>query len=429
MTLRSDSTERQTRVTANHGSRLTKHSLPDRPPVLLRRQRLLDFLHQNINRKLVLVAAAAGYGKTSLVVDFARDTDFPVAWCALDETDRDLTVLAADLVAAMRGPFPNFGEALQALLGESGRPAHVEQLASAFARGIESSIDGYFVLCLDDYHVVEDVESVGRFFTKLLEVLPEQAHLLIASRTIPPFPIAPLAARQEIAGLSEEQLRFTPAEVQALLRLRNDVAVPDSEAEQLTADAEGWITGILLTSHLMWQGLVATWLRARQADAPVYDYLADEVLAGQPAPLRQFLLESAVLPEMDAESCDAVLGRRDRADMMRQAEAQRLFISGIGDEHRAFSYHHLFREFLLARFKPAAPARLREIQKRAGQWYESQGWPETAITFYLAASDTRRAVAIAETNAEAMFIGGRHETLRRWGDQLVVVALEAPTLH
>jgi LuxR family maltose regulon positive regulatory protein len=388
-------------------------------------------MHQNIVRKLVLIAATAGYGKTSLVVDFARDTDFPVAWLALDETDRDVGTLAADLVHTLQRFFPDSCASTQAMLSAGAAGAsQPEQLAAALAGDMDRLPSGYFVVCLDDYHLVAHAEAVGRFVTRLLNLLPEQAHLVMTSRAIPPppFPIVPLAARQEIAGLNEEQLRFSGSEIQALLQLRNQVAMPEAEAERLAADTEGWITGILLSSHLMWQGLMAAWLKARQADSPVYDYLADEVLSRLSPDLRQFLVESAILPDMDAQACDEVLNRDDSGSLLRQAEEQRLFISGIGDEVRSFRYHQLFREFLLSRLEASAPDRARELRRRAAQWYEQHGWPETAVTFYLAAGDSLRAAAIAEAHAQAVFTSGRHETLRRWGDQLATVAHEAPRL-
>lgn len=410
--------------------RLAKYTIPERPPGLLRRPRLLDFLHAHADRKLILVSAAAGYGKTSLLADFAHDTELPVAWCVLDESDRDLANFVTDVIAALQRRFVRFGETTSAVLAElTGRTQGAERLATTLAREIDTSVDDYFVLVLDDYHLVESSPLVERFFVALLDELPEQAHLLVASRTIPPFPMIPLVARQQIAGLGEEHLRFTPVEVQALFQLQNRISMSTSEAETLAAHTEGWITGILLTAQLMWQNLAATWLRARQTGEPVYDYLADEVLAGLPEPLREFLLEAAVLPEMEAEMCNAILDRNDSAEMLQLAEAQRLFITGVGESTRTFRYHHLFREFLLKQLRESEPERLRELQHRAGRWYEAQGWPETAITFYVAAGTTARAVTVAEANARAMFYQGRHDTMRGWGEQLAALAEQLPTLH
>jgi len=404
-----------------------KFSAPARLADDLRRPRLLDFLHENIHCKVILIAAAAGYGKSSLLADFAHDVDFPVAWIRLDEFDRDLATLSANLVTALRQVFPAFRSALPALAAEA--RANPDVLASALANEIEGAIDEYFVLALDDFHLLEESAVAVRFFDMLLANLPEQAHLLIAGRTIPPLQIAPLAARQQIAGLSEEHLRFTPAEARALIELRNRVALPEADAEKLVADTEGWITGILLTTHLMWRGLMASLIQARHSQRPLYEYLAAEVLDHQPERLRQFLLESSILPEMEPAVCDAVLGRSDSAELLQQAEARRLFINAVGEEFRAYQYHPLFREFLAERLGAQNSVRMKALQARAAEWYAANDMAEAAVTFYVLAGQLAQAAELAEANADAMFTSGRHATLRRWADQLAPVARTAPKLH
>jgi len=407
--------------------RPAKFSIPARPADLLRRPRLLNFLHENIQRKLVLVSAAAGYGKTTLIVDFAHDTEYPVAWLHLDETDRDLSVLVADLVAALQHTFPTFPSGLLALAAQPG--ASAEELAFALNRAVESAVDEYFVLGLDDFHLIDDAAPIIRFFDALLVDVPEQMHLLMAGRALPTLDWIRLAARQEVAGLSEEHLRFTPAEVQDLLQLRNRVTLPDREAEDMVAGTEGWITGILLTTHFMWQGLMASLIQARQSGPPLYNYLIEEILAQQPGTLRQFLLESAVLPEMEAAVCNRVLGRSDSADMLRQAEARRLFIGVVGDEFRTYQYHHLFRDFLLARLREDDPERLQTLQTRAAEWYAANGMTEAAVTFFIQAGHLSRAAALIEEHAPSMYMAGRSATLRRWAEQLSSIALKTPRLY
>ena len=407
--------------------RSTKFSIPPRTPDLLRRPHLLDFLHAHIHHRLFLISAAAGYGKTTLAVEFAHDTDYPVAWCRLDETDRDLASLAADLGSALRQSFPSYTSVVPDLAAQ---PAvSPERLGASFAHEIAASLDDSFVLVLDDFHLIEDSAPVIAFFNALLADLSGQAHFMIVGRTIPPLRIASLAARGQIAGLSEEHLRFGPAEVQALLRIRNQVNLPESEAEQLVVSTEGWITGILLTTHLMWQGLMASLVRARQSESPLFEYLAEEVLNQQPGDLRQFLLESAVLPDMEPVVCDAVLERSDSTDLLRQAESRRLFVSAVGEELRAYQYHHLFRNFLVTRLRDQDPERLRALQVRAAGWYAANGMPEAAVTFYILAGDLASAAEIAEANTQALFATGRHTTLRRWAEQLKPVAHRTPTLY
>ncbi|MBI4770859.1 MAG: tetratricopeptide repeat protein [Chloroflexi bacterium] len=408
-------------------SRSAKFSIPPRPPDLLRRPRLLNPLHEHIHRKLILISAAAGYGKSSLLADFVHDTDYPVAWLHLDEADHDLAALAADLALALQRAFPAFQSRLPTLAAQPGTTAAA--LAATLNREIETALDDYFILALDDFHLLDEAAPVVTFFDALLEDLPEQAHVLVAGRTRPPLRIVPLAARGQIFGLGEEHLRFTPAEVRDLLQLRNQLALPEAEAEKLVANTEGWITGILLTTHLMWQGLMASLIQARQSEAPLYDYLAEEVLDQQPEPLRPFLLESAVLPEMEPAVCDEVLGRSDSALLLRQAEARRLFISVVGNDFRAYQYHHLFRDFLIARLRAHDPERLRRLQARAADWYAAHGMAEAAVTFYVMAGHLARAAEVVEANAQEMRAIGRHATLRRWAEQLAVMAYDVPRLY
>lgn len=405
-----------------------KFKIPSAPPDLVRRPRLLNFLHENINRKLLLVSAAAGYGKSSLIADFARDTDYPVAWCWLDEGDADVVALTDDLVQALQQTFPAYQSSLPALASQRG--TNPDDLAAVLAREIAESIDEYFVLILDDFHLVQGSDAILRFFDSLLTALPEQAHLVLSGRSVPPLRVfSSLAAKQGVAGLSEEHLRFNADEVKELVRFRQRDRLSDAEVERLVSDSEGWITGILLTTQLLWQGMMADLVQTRRAEGPLYDYLAQEILDRQPEPLRTFLMESAVLPEMEPPVCDAILGRTNSAELLRQAEARRLFVTSIGEEFRAYQYHNLFREFLLSQLKARSPRRLKALQFSAAEWYASQGMAEAAVTFFTLAGDLEKAVQVAEAEAQALFKTGRYATLQRWAEQLAPLAGRAPNLH
>ncbi len=414
-------------LSASYNPRPGKFIVPSRLPDLLRRQRLLDFLHENIHRKLILIAAAAGYGKSSLLMDFAHDTDYPVAWYQLDDADSDLAALALGLVSALKRLYPNFQSVLPSLAARPG--ANPDDLANAFNREIETTIDEYCVIVLDDFHLIEHSSQIIRFFDVLLAGLPEQAHFIISGRTLPPIRVVSLAARQQVAGLNEERLRFTVDEVKALVEARSKAPLADADAESLVSNTEGWITGILLSAQLMSQGSMSGMLPTRSGDSPVYDFLADEVLDRQPELLKRFLVESAVLPEMEPSVCDSVLGRADSDALLREAEARHLFVNAVGDEFRSYHYHHLFREFLLSRLRAQAPVRLQALQVKAAEWYAVNDMPEAAVTFYLLAGQTTEAAAIAERTAKAMFLSGRFATLQRWAEQLSSAAHDVPRVH
>ena len=405
--------------------RPAKFSIPNQPRDLLHRPRLVDFLHEHIHFKLLLVSATAGYGKTSLVTDFVHDTDYPVAWFHVAEPDADLATLVSNVCFSLQTAFPNFKPIVPALAAQPN--AKPKQLATALTREIETLLPDSFVLVLDDFQLVEESPAVIQFFDELLRTLPEQAHLVLIGRTVPPLRLSALAARQQIAGLSDEHLRFTPAEIKQLLSLRG-TELPDAEAERLAANTDGWITGILLTTHLMWQGLMANLVDVPRSSQPLYDYLADEVLDRQPPELRQFLLESAVLPDMEPSVCDAILARCDSARLLRQAADHRLFISAVGEEFPTYQYHPLFREFLLSRMRAQNQRRMQELQMSAARWYAAHNMPEAAVTFFLMSNAPAEAAVVAERHADPLFISGRFDTVRRWAEQLAAQLKEAPLL-
>lgn len=197
----------------------TKIKTPRRRQNLLHRERLVDFLHDNIHNKLILIAAGAGYGKTSLLIDYAHDTDLPVCWYSLDANDAHPLTFLEYLVASIRSRFPNFGEPiLQALREHTGPVEAVEPFVRLLIHEIEEQVQQYFVIILDDYHEVIENESVNALIDGLLRYLPEHCHIVLASRGIPRrLTLTRLAARQEVVGLGVEHLRFTPDEIQTLL--------------------------------------------------------------------------------------------------------------------------------------------------------------------------------------------------------------------
>jgi len=182
--------------------RLARYTIPRLSSDALRRARLVDFLHESVHNKLILLSAAAGYGKTSLLAAFAAESDYPIAWLQISEADRDLAGLLAHIVGALQARFGRRPSAVLKLAAQAG--ATPVALATALGREIEATIDEYFVLVLDDFHLIDSEPAILAFFDGLLAHLPDQAHLVVAGRTLPPLRYSGLAAKQQITGLSEE---------------------------------------------------------------------------------------------------------------------------------------------------------------------------------------------------------------------------------
>jgi ATP/maltotriose-dependent transcriptional regulator MalT/DNA-binding SARP family transcriptional activator len=413
-----------------HATRPARFTVPRTAPDILERPRLTEFIQRHLNRRLILISAAPGYGKTSLAVSFAHQADFPLAWLSLDETDRDIVTMVSDLFQSLHRALLDWMPPPPESLGLPSAASQPVSLGLALTQALDQAATDFTALVIDDFHLVDDSPTIIEFFDSFFETLPPQLHVILLSRQIPPLRIASLAARQEIAGLSEEHLRFTPSEVQALLEKRNNLTLPMSDAETLVSHTEGWITGILLSSQLIWRGLLSNVGLRREQESMLYDYLAEEVLEQQPQDLRTFLLEASVLPEMDSAACDVVLGRQgDSARMLEQLEAKRLFITAVGDPQPTYRFHHLFREFLQARLRQKNPLRLQHLQRRAAEQYEQSGMPEAAFNLYVACGDLARAGSMAEANAQGLFESGRREILLQWAKQLEQISLEVPRLQ
>jgi ATP/maltotriose-dependent transcriptional regulator MalT/DNA-binding SARP family transcriptional activator len=402
---------------------VTKIIVPTRRADVLRRPRLLDFIHDYVDRKLLLVSASAGYGKTSLLVDFAHDTALPVCWYTLDERDQDPQVFLAYLVASIQRRFPHFGARSAAVLRRVDGNPSLDAFIGALITDIQEQIDSFFVIVLDDYQLVENSEPVNQLLDRLLTHLPENAHIILASRTIPAqLTLTRLTARQQVAGLGMNDLRFISEEIRALMRQNFGLEITPVVANDLAAQSEGWIAGIVLTTPTLWRGLFQEWVKGYGPGSQLFEYLAAEVLAEQPHDLQQFLLETAVLNQFDAALSNELLGRKDAQALLDLAERRNLFITRLGEE--GYRYHPLFREFLHERMRQTQATRYAELMRRAALRYERHGKLDQAIEYWLAAGESASAARLLEVVAEEYYDLGRWTTLTRWLD-----GLAEPVLH
>lgn len=405
---------------------ITKILLPQKRDDLLRRQRLVDFIHEHIDRKLILISASAGYGKTALLIDYAHDTDLPVCWYSLDKADQDPRIFMEYLVASIRQRFPHFGQRTQALLqtGE-GLTQEMETIVGVLVNEIYEAIPQYFVVVLDDYHFVDDSEAVNTLLDTLLHYLPENCHILLSSRTLPRITLTRLVAQQQVVGLGVSDLRFTAQEIQELMRQNYNLDLPDKQAEELALQSEGWIAGLLLTTHTLWRGLFKDIIRRQRPEGGVFDYLVTEVFAQQPERVQRFLLDSSILKQMNPALCNELLGIEDSRDTLELLERKNLFIMKLESEGEWYRYHHLFRDFLIDKLRRDERYRHAELHRRAARLFERQGAHQEGIDHYLEAEAYEEAVQAIEAVAEETFNAGLWRTLANWIDALPEVLLVA----
>ncbi|HEY1002195.1 MAG TPA: hypothetical protein VGD83_21400, partial [Streptosporangiaceae bacterium] len=300
---------------------LTKLHPPGPRPDFLPRPRLAARLDEALSRGLVLVCAPAGYGKTSLLASWARNSRHPVAWLSLDASDNDPARFWRHAVAALDAVYPGIGERVGPLLGPPA-PQSFEGLVTALINELAArSGPGGVPLVLDDYHLVGS-QPVHASLGFLLDHLPPGLHPVLASRADPPLGLARLRARGQLTELRDAELRFTVDEAAAFLRETAGADLPDTAVAALTTRTEGWAAGLQLAALSIRgqrdvDGFVAAFTGSHRF---VLDYLTEEVLEHQPEPLRAFLLETSVLQRLSGPLCDAVTARTGSQALLEQVE-------------------------------------------------------------------------------------------------------------
>jgi DNA-binding SARP family transcriptional activator len=389
------------------------------PTGLLHRHLLCEKIEQGLQRKLVLVSAPAGYGKTSALVDFAHTVSAPVCWYTTDDRDRDLTLFIRYIVGAIAEQFPGFGKRTHETLTSRASDLFREPTAAVGDLVNEMlALDSEFVLVLDNFEAVDGAFGVREFVRRMLDVLPPNCHLMIGSRTLPDVPVTRLVANRQLAGLTERDLRFEPEEVRNLLG-RSGVDVTESQAGRIASNAEGWITGVLLILDLLRDDAASVLANTGKATAQTYGYLASEVLSRQPRGIQSFLLTSSVLREMSARLCREALGLVRPSLHLSQAERRNLFLTRFGDDAgAAYRFHNLFRGFLQDRLRGSDPSHYAELHRRAGTWFEQVLNVDEAVYHFLAAETYAQATALMEQASMEWFTRGRSETLLGWARAL-----------
>jgi LuxR family maltose regulon positive regulatory protein len=391
---------------------VTKLYAPSTRTNLVRRSRLTKRLDEGIKGKLTLVCAPAGFGKSTLLSEWVLGSKLPVGWLSLDEGDNAPARAISYMIAAIQTVKPGIGEEALSLL-RSHQPPPTQVVLTSLVNEL-AAVPHDLALVLDDYHVIDD-KAVHTAVAFLLEHLPAQMHLIIASRTDPPLALSRLLAGGQLTKLTSSDLRFTSEEARAFL---NEAMGLELSAEQVTTledKTEGWIAGLQLA---------ALSLRGRQdasrfvsdftgTNRHIFDYLAEEVLDSQPEDTRTFLLQTSILDRLSGPLCDVVTRRGDSQSTLEKLEGANLLLVPLDDERRWYRYHHLFSDFLRERLRRESPERVVELHRRASEWHERNGRASEAIRHAVAAGDYDRAGDLTERLAGEIAGRGEGPALRR----------------
>ncbi len=408
----------------------TKLYVPLPRPTIVLRPRLIERLNEGLGRglgrgfrrRLTLVSAPAGFGKTTLIGEWVADCELPTAWLSLDEEDGDLVRFLTYFVAALRTIETNIGEAASSLL-QSAQPPPIETILTDLLNEI-ADVPEDFVLILDDYHSAA-AEPVDRALAFLLEHLPPRMHVVVATREEPRLPLARLRALDQMTELRVEDLRFTPSEAAEFLNRVMGLGLSETNIAALEVLTEGWIAGLQLAAISMQgneddDGFIESFTGSHRF---VLDYLIEEVLRKQPDSVRSFLSGTSILDRMCGPLCDAVLLDTPPSgqETLEYLERANLFIVPLDNERRWYRYHHLFADSL--RRQPREDAA--ELHARASRWYEANGQNLEAFRHAAAADDVERAERLIEGKGMPLHFRGASAMVVNWLESLPTTVLDA----
>ena len=399
----------------------TKLVVPQRRKELLSRGRLLDLLSDLLDYRLIIVAAPAGYGKTSLLIDFSSQFEWPFCWYALDPLDNDLHRFLSHFVMSIRQRFPQFGaEATRILAHSPADQINTDHLISTLTNDVFDNISEHFVIVLDDYHLIRSNLQIDQFLSDFVQRADDNCHIAITSRKLLTLPDLPLmVARSQVGGLSIEELAFTPEEIH---RLYNQVFQQDisrQEAQELAAQTDGWITGLLLTSQTLKSGLGEPLKITRASGIGLYEYLTQQVFDLQSAEMQTFLLRSSILEEFNAEMCAATIGAAldeptDYARLMGRLVHDNLFVLPVDEEFQWLRYHHLFRDFLQSRLESSKPDEAEKIRLQLAKYYYRKQDFEKVVELYRQLNRVEPIVDLIEEIGSSFIARGKMVRLSEW---------------
>jgi len=395
----------------------TKLFIPRPRSNLVSRPRLIERLNTGLDKKLTLIAAPAGFGKTTLLSEWIPQSPRCVTWFSLDEGDNDPAQFWAYFITSLQQLHPDLGADALILLQAPQAPP-ITSILTGLINDLIAFPDT-FVAVLDDYHVINS-QPIHEALTFLIDHLPGNMNLVITTRVDPSLQLARLRARNQLTELRANDLRFTVDEATAFLSQVMGLSLSAGEVAALETRTEGWIAGLQIAALSM-QGHddIPGFIEAFSGShRHILGYLAEEVLNHQTEDILHFLLQTSILDRLCGPLCDAVTGETGSQAILEKLELTNLFITPLDDEGRWYRYHHLFAEVLQARLRQVQPDQIPELHRRVGSWFARQGMLAEAVQHELAGANFDQASHLIEQVAGNMLRKGVAASLVRWLEAL-----------
>jgi LuxR family maltose regulon positive regulatory protein len=366
-----------------------------------------------VGRRLTLISAPAGFGKTTCVTEWLDQLDYPAAWLSLDGGDDEPIQFFAYLIAALQQIEPSIGVEIEGIL-HAGQLPPAEIISASLVNDM-MALDSHYLLVLDDLQVVQD-EVILQVLRTLVANLPRSLHLVLITREEPSLPLARLRANSQMTEIRAADLRFSSLETAAFLNETMGLSVGARDITALEERTEGWAAGLQLAGLSMRQRADPSAFIAELSGSHrhILSYLTEEVLNQQPAEIQQFLLQTSILDKLTGDLCNAVTGSQGSGLLLEQLYNDNLFLIPLDDEQQWYRYHQLFAGLLRDRQQAQDSEGTRGLHRRASSWYEQAGLSSEAIQYAIKGEDYERAIALIETHYMDRLLGWHAKTVKGW---------------
>jgi len=374
-------------------------------------------MDEGIERKLTLISAPAGFGKTTLITKWIHRNQIPAAWFSVDKSDNNPLHFITYIIAGLQAIETKIGKAALVMM-QSPQPPPIDSIVISLLNDI-SCISEDLMLVLDDYHLI-DAKPVHDLIAFLLENMPEQMHLIISTRSDPPLPLARFRSQNLLTELRTADLSFTVEETAIFFNQSLDLRLSVRDIQLIETRTEGWAAGLQLAAlSLQGRKEPSDFIKGFKGDNRyIADYLTEEVLSRQPENLRNFLQQTSILKRLCGPLCDAITDQKNSQQVLNSLEKTNLFVIPLDDERYWYRYHHLFTDLLEQRLRMNQEDRVPELHRRASHWFAQNGYKNEAVDHALIAQDNDYAVQLIEEIAEIDWDRAQESQLLRWFREL-----------
>jgi LuxR family maltose regulon positive regulatory protein len=396
---------------------LTKLHIPPVGNNIVHRSELFEKLNSGLSRKLILISAPAGFGKTTVVSDWIDQNKIPTTWFSIDNGDNDPIDFLSYIISGIQSIHTAFGQSALKLLNSPNRPS-VESIASLLINEI-LNINQNFLLVLDDFHLIKSNEVLN-LVTYLLEHIPGNIHIVILTRSDPALSVSRLRSQHQLVELRSSDLSFSANDISILFNKKLKLGLSIEDVISLETKTEGWVAGLQLTALSM-QGRedISKFIQDLKGDNRyIMDYLMEEVLKIQSEDIVEFLLETSILEQMSGPLCNAVLNRNDSQLILETLEKNNMFVIPLDEERTWYRYHHLFADLLKQKLLQKETSIVKAIHNKACSWFEENSMNELAVEHAFEINNYEKGIQILGGIVKRMWETGQHSAILKYGNLL-----------